>query len=101
MNDARLIKAIPQKRLRLIRGDASKPPVVGDLGETDQAYPGPWGPMVLVCFVSADGNTEWEAEAYESELQPVEMATSHTLPRTGAAGKRSWFQRIFGRGPGR
>src|SRR3954454_16370171 len=89
MNDARLIKAIPKRRLRLIRGDASKPPVVGDLGETDQAYSGAWGPMVLVYFVSADGNTEWEAEAYESELESLEMATNQTLQRTGAAGKRS------------
>jgi len=70
MNDARLIKAIPKKRLRLIRGDASKLPVVGDLGEADQGYSAFWGPMVLVYFVSADGNTEWEAKAYESEMDP-------------------------------
>jgi len=101
MNDARLIKAIPQKRLRLIRGDSSKPPVVGDLGETDQAYSGFWGPMVLVYFVSADGNTEWEAEAYESELGPIEMATNEALQWTGVAESRSWLQRLFGRGPGR
>jgi hypothetical protein len=36
MRNARLIKVIPKERLRLIRGD-SKPPAVGDLGETDQA----------------------------------------------------------------
>ena len=101
MNDARLIKALPKRRLRLIKGDAGAPPVVGDLGETDQAYSGFWGPMVLVYFVSADGNTEWEAEAYESELEPVEMATDRTLGRTRAAVKRSWFHRLLGRGPGR
>jgi hypothetical protein len=74
MNNARLIKAIPKRRLRLISGDASKPPAVGDLGETDQCYSGLWGPMVLVYFVSADGQTEWEAEAYESEIEPLEGA---------------------------
>ncbi len=72
MNNARLIKAIPKRRLRLISGDAGEPPAVGDLGETDQCYSGFWGPMVLVYFVSADGNTEWEAEAYESEIEPLE-----------------------------
>jgi hypothetical protein len=74
MNDARLIKAIPMSRLRLIRGDANKPPAVGDLGETDQW----WSTgllrrqMVLVYFVSADGDTEWEAQAYESEIEELE-----------------------------
>ena len=72
MNNVRLIKAIPTRRLRLISGDASRPPVVGDLGETDQCYSGSWGPMVLVYFASSDGNTEWEAEAYESEIEPLE-----------------------------
>lgn len=101
MNDARLIKAIPKKRLRLIQGDASRPPVVGDLGETDQAYSSFWGPMVLVYFVSADSSTKWEVEAYESELGPVGMATNQTSQQTEAAGKRSWFQRLFRRGRGR
>jgi hypothetical protein len=101
MNDARLIKTIPKRRLRLIKGDADKPPVVGDLGETDQAWSSTLGQMRLVYFVSADGNTEWEAEAYDSELEPIEAATNQTLQRTGAAIKRSWFQRLFGRGPGR
>ena len=71
MNDARLIKTIPPKRLRLISGDSSKPPMIGDLGETDQAYTGPGGQMVLVYFRSDDGSTEWEAEAYISELEPL------------------------------
>jgi hypothetical protein len=69
MHDARLIKAIPKRRLRLISGEASKLPAVGDLGESDHCYAGFWGPMVLVYFASADGATEWEAEAYESEIE--------------------------------
>lgn len=72
MKDARLIKPIPKRRLRLISGVASEPPVIGDLGETDQCYSGFWGPMVLVYFVSADGKTEWEVEAYESEIERLE-----------------------------
>lgn len=71
MNNARLIRTIPLKRLRLISGDANKPPVVGDLGVTDQCYSDFGGPMVLVYFKSADGVTEWEAEAYEAELSPL------------------------------
>ena len=67
MKNARLIKAIPESRLRLISGDG-KPPSIGDLGETDQGYSSPGGPMVLIYFVSTDGNTTWEAEAYEAEL---------------------------------
>jgi hypothetical protein len=101
MNDARLIKPIPKRRLRLIKGDPSTPPIVGDLGETDQWYAGFWGSMVLVYFRSADGTTEWEAQACESELELVEEATDQTLQRTGAARKRSWLQRLFSRGPGR
>lgn len=69
MRDARLIKVIPKERLRLIRGD-SKPPSVGDLGETDQAWSTREGQMRLVYFLSDDGNTEWEAEAYDTELEP-------------------------------
>jgi hypothetical protein len=72
MNDARLIKAIPKRRLRLISGAASRPPAIGDLGETDHCYSGFWGPMVLVYFANADGHTVWEAEAYESEIQRLE-----------------------------
>ncbi|MDR2188182.1 MAG: hypothetical protein LBE62_09040 [Azonexus sp.] len=74
MNNARLIKTIPSERLRLLSGDPGKPPVVGDLCQTDQCYSDPGGPMALVYFVSADGQTEWEAEAYESELEPFEQA---------------------------
>ena len=57
--------------------------------------------MVLVYFVTANGADEWEVEAYESEIEPIETATNQTLQRTGAAKKRSWFQKLFGRGPGR
>jgi hypothetical protein len=102
MNDVRLTKAIPKRRLRLISGDGSEPPSVGDLGETDQCFTGPLGrQMVLVEFVTANGASEWEAEAYWSELEEIGAATNQTLQRTGAAKKRFWFQRLFTRGPGR
>ena len=74
MKNARLIKPIPKRRLRLISGDPSKLPAVGDLGEADQCYSGFWGPMVLVCFASSDGKTEWEAEAYQSEIEWLDGA---------------------------
>ena len=69
MKNVRLIKAIPEKRLSLVSGNASKPLAVGDLGESDHCYSGPRGPMALVYFHSADGKTEWEAEAYWSEME--------------------------------
>lgn len=76
MTKARLIKAIPEKRLRLISGDVSKPPIIGDIGETDQWYTGSCGrEMVLVYFLSADGNTEWEANAYGSEIEVFKEGT--------------------------
>ena len=70
-HNVRLIKAIPKTRLCLISGDSSKPPSVGDFGQTDQRYSDPGGPMVLVYFESDGGRTEWEAEAYEAELEPL------------------------------
>jgi hypothetical protein len=88
--------------MRLISGDGQTRPVVGDIGETDQAFAGPWGrDLVLTYIVTSDGASEWEVEAYDSDLEPLETATNQTLQRTGAAVKRSWFQRLFGRGPGR
>jgi len=35
------------------------------------------------------------------EVQPMGRAHNQTLQRTGAADKRSWIQKLFGRGPGR
>ncbi len=55
MKDVRLIKDIPEKRLRLICGDASKRPRVGDLGESGHGYTGRGGSMVLVHFQCDDG----------------------------------------------
>jgi hypothetical protein len=75
--DVRLIKAIPKKRLRLVAGEPTRPPIVGDLGETDQAYTGFWGQMVLVYFESPDGKSKWEVQAYWTELECVrEQGTS-------------------------
>jgi hypothetical protein len=66
---ARLTKNVPRNRIALISGNCDKLPTVGDIGETDQRFTGKDGrPMVFVYFESADGSTEWEVEAYESEL---------------------------------
>src|SRR3954467_4005930 len=102
MSNARLIKTIPKRRLRLISGSGSTPPAVGDFGETDQGFPDPFfgRPMVLTYFKTDGGASEWEASAYESELEPIDPATNQTLQRTGAAKGRSLFARLFGRGPG-
>jgi hypothetical protein len=37
----------------------------------------------------------------ESAIALAAEADNQTLQRTGAAETRSWFQRFFGRGPGR
>lgn len=71
MNNVRLLKTIPENRLQLITGDVNVPPAPGDLGVTDQCYSDLGGPMVLVYFVSKNGETEWEASAYESEIEPT------------------------------
>lgn len=102
MNNVRLITVIPKERLDLISGDGSEPPSVGDLGETDQCYTGPGGrQMVLVTFITANGASEWVAEAYVSELEKIEAATNQTPQRTEPAKERSWFQRLFGGDLGR
>jgi len=70
---AQLIKPVPEKRIRLVSGPGDQRPTVGDIGETDQCFTGRDGrPMVLVYFEDSNGNTEWEVEAYESELEPIE-----------------------------
>ncbi|MEZ5941835.1 MAG: hypothetical protein R3C18_10605 [Planctomycetaceae bacterium] len=72
VNNARLLKTIPRERLHLICGDARTPPVPGDYCLADQGYTGKDGQqMVLAGFVSRDESTEWEAEAFESELEPA------------------------------
>ena len=72
VNNARLLTAIPLERLHLIRGDARRSPVAGDYGLADHCYTGKDGKqMVLAGFVSRDGSTAWEAEAYVSELEPA------------------------------
>jgi len=89
--------------MRLISGNGQTPPVVGDIGETDHAFAGPFGrDLVLTYFVAPDGGSEWEVEAYDSELEALERATKQMPPQMRAgATKRSWFQRLFRRGPGR
>ena len=94
---ARLVKPVPPRRTRLISGDGRTRPVVGDVGETDQGFAGPFGrDMVLVYVVTPDGGSEWELEAYSSELEPLDPPTSRPPRPTGTAGKRTWIQRLFG-----
>ena len=43
--------------------------------------------MVLVEFVTADGNNQWEVNAYWSELEEIEAATNQTVQPTGGRGE--------------
>lgn len=91
----RLLKSIPKESLRLVSGESRKQPAVGDIGETDQCFAGPDGcPMVMVCFLAADGAAKWKVDAYETELEQVEPAhRPETAPLRTAAG--GWLSRAF------
>jgi hypothetical protein len=68
--------------MRLISGDGQTRPAVGDVGETDHAFAGPGGrDLVLTYFVTPDGGSEWEVEAYDAELEPLDPATHRARPR--------------------
>jgi hypothetical protein len=70
---ARLLQSIPEERRWLISGDGSQQPAVGDIGDTDQCFTGPYSrQMVCVYFLAANGASEWGVEAYEVELEPVD-----------------------------
>jgi hypothetical protein len=69
------------------------------------SYVGYKEPLVRrLTFPALDGLDPMSlAEAVSIGLFPAAVEERHnqTLQRTGAAKKRSWFQRLFGRGPGR
>lgn len=100
MNDVRLVKPIPKRRLRLISGNGNNIPVVGDLGESDHCYTGPWGQMVTVYFTKRDGSAQWEAEAYTSEIASViasrvDVSKFYDADALCRSGELPWT--IFGR----
>jgi hypothetical protein len=69
---AYLTHPIPEHRMRLVSGKSMSRPRVGDIGETDHCYTGDDGEqMVMVYFINVVDGSEWEVEAYESELEPV------------------------------
>ena len=96
---ARLLQPITEDRLWLVAGEEGTRPAVGDIGETDQCFTGPDGrQMVMVYFLSADGAREWGADAYETELEPIEtiQQPNPALERTSQGGGvwsrlRRWF----------
>jgi hypothetical protein len=62
-----------------------------------------------VWFDPQDAETQYSIEAaiaqarssFDEPTQAARPLDNKTLQRTGAAGKRSWFQKLFSRGPGR
>ena len=70
-SQARLLRAIPADRCRLGPG-ASALPEAGDIVKLDQGFTGPNGkPMGLVYGVDDAGNHLFEAEVYDSEIEPL------------------------------
>lgn len=52
-------------------------------------------------YASSEQAVPSPPQASPEEHPAVRNVHNHSLQRTGAAGKRSWFQKLFGRGPGR
>ncbi len=66
---ARLLVDLPAKRYRILSPDG-RAPRIGDTVVLDQGFTDPDGlPMVLVYFPELDGDSLYEAEVYESELE--------------------------------
>ncbi len=73
--NARLVAQITADRVTLGEGDGPSMPFVGDLVFADQAWAGPDGRnMYLVYCQHPDGSVRWEAELFESELEPLAPA---------------------------
>ncbi len=80
---ARLTQAGASERRSLLCGPTRVRQWVGDIGETVPCFTGADGSlMVLVVFVSANGKSEWDLDAYGKELQPVEGAAPPPDART-------------------
>ncbi len=78
-----------------------RPPSVGERGVVVDIHAHSDGELVYVVEAADQAEPDWLAEFSEAEIRPTGMRHNQALQRTGAAVKRSWFQRLFGRGPGR
>jgi hypothetical protein len=66
---ARLLVELPPSRYRVLSSEG-RAPRIGDMVALDQGYTGPDGlPMGLVYFAGPDGQDQYEAEVYDSELE--------------------------------
>ena len=66
---ARLLAEIPAERYRILSA-AGRAPRIGDLLVLDQAFTGEDGlPMALAYFPIIGGDSLYEAQVYESELE--------------------------------
>jgi len=64
-----LLMELPADRYRILSPEG-RVPRIGDLISLDQGFTGPDGrPMILACFPTR-GDSLYEAEIYESELEP-------------------------------
>lgn len=60
-----------------------------------------WPNFGWFCSAGCEQAYSREFQVSCSQRQAAGGAANQTLQRTGAAVKRSWFQRLFGGGPGR
>ena len=68
-NRARLLVELPPERYRILSSQG-RAPRIGDMVDLDQGFTGPDGlPMGLVYFPGPGGESLYEAEVYESELE--------------------------------
>jgi hypothetical protein len=78
-----------------------RPPSVGERGVVVDIHAHSDGGLVYTVETAEQAEPDWLADFSEDEIRPTGMRHNNTLQRTGAAGRRSWFQRLFGRGPSR
>lgn len=69
VNDVRLRKNVPKRRLHLLAGDSGCLPQVGDIGVSDHASAGFWGTLTDLYVSKRDGQAKWMIEAYDSEFE--------------------------------
>lgn len=75
----------------------------GDFGQVQAWYLSNGRDIITVTHIAGENVDPVEVKEAQKivEQLAIDRADNQTLQRTGAAEKRSWFQRLFGRGPGR
>lgn len=65
---ARLLVDLPSGRYRILSSE-NRAPRIGDLVVINQGFTGPDGLPMVVAYFPGFGNSHYEAEIYESELE--------------------------------